>query len=71
MRMIQEALMKVTIAERNLSEAVEEMKDIMNGYGPTCYWQFGAKKPEIRCYRHWNSSVFNEPCGGPPQSGDG
>ena len=51
--------------------AVEEMKKAMDGYGPACFWKIGAKEPEIRCYRHRDSTEFNEPCGGPPQSGDG
>lgn len=68
MNAVQEALLKVAKAGRNLSEAVMEMKKAMDGYGPVCYWQAGADEPEVRCYKHRDSSEFNEPCGGPPQS---
>ena len=71
MNAVQEALLKVAKAGRNLSEAVMEMKKTMDGYGPVCYWQAGAKEPEIRCYKHRDSSVFDEPCGGPPPSDNG
>lgn len=68
MNAVQEALLKVAKAGRNLSEAVTEMKKAMDGYGPNCFWQAGAKEPEIRCYKHRDSTVFDEPCGGPPPS---
>ena len=73
MNMIQEdllkdALFKVAQAGRNLSEAAAEMKKVMDGYGSNCYWQAGDDAPEIRCYKHRDSAIFNEPCGGPPQS---
>ena len=68
MNAVQEALLKVAKAGRNLNEAVMEMKKTMDGYSSNCFWQAGDDEPEIRCYRHRDSSVFDEPCGGPPQS---
>ena len=66
MNAVQEALLKVSKAAHDLSEAVAEMKKTMDGYGSNCFWQAAGDTPEIRCYKHRDSVVFDEPCGGPP-----